>query len=136
MSRRRPCGGVLRVDTLRGVPGDDATKPDPTPAWGEHLGSLSVAVETRGDLAVVVVAGEVDLESCAQLGTVLAGLRASHAVDVDLSAVTYLDSTGLRTLLDARDGAMAVGGRLRVSATSNIVARLLEITGTTDLLSG
>jgi anti-anti-sigma factor len=126
----------VQVATLRGVPGVDATESDPTPAGGEQLGSLAVVVEQRGDLAVVAVAGEVDLESCAQLSSVLAGLGDSSAVDVDLSAVTYLDSTGLRTLLTARDAAVALGGRLRISATSNIVARLLEITGTSDLLTG
>jgi anti-anti-sigma factor len=111
------------------------TEPDPTPAGGEQLAALSVAVDNRDDLAVVTVAGEVDLESCTELGVVLAGLQGAGAVDVDLSGVTYLDSTGLRSLLAARDAAAERGGRLRVSAASNIVARLIEITGTTDILA-
>ena len=49
-------------------------------------------------------------------------------------SVTYIDSTGLRVLLTARDAAAEAGGDLRVSATSSIVARLIEITGSGELL--
>ena len=48
--------------------------------------------------------------------------------------MTYIDSTGLRVLLTARDAAVDAGGNLRVSATSSIVARLIEITGAGELL--
>jgi len=70
----------------------------------------------------------------AELSAVLADLDADSNVSLDLGDVTYIDSTGLRVLLTARDAATQAGGGLRVSATSSIVARLIEITGASDLL--
>ena len=48
--------------------------------------------------------------------------------------MSYIDSTGLRVLLTARDAAEKAGGSLRISTTSHIVARLIEITGAKELL--
>ena len=96
---------------------------------------LAVTVD-RGDAggAVVIVQGEIDLETSPELSAVLAGLEPPGDVDLDLGSVTYIDSTGLRALLSARDAAIEAGGTLRVSAMSSIVARLIEITGCNELL--
>ena len=85
---------------------------------------------------VVTVGGEIDLETSAQLRAVLAELDADSNISLDLGDVTYIDSTGLRVLLTARDAANEAGGDLRVSATSSIVSRLIEITGAAELLDG
>ena len=98
--------------------------------------ALSVTVDSDGEEAVVTVRGEIDLETNAQLRTVLAELGSENSVSLDLGDVTYIDSTGLRVLLSARDAARQAGGDLRVSATSSIVSRLIEITGAGELLSG
>ena len=105
-----------------------------SPAHGGQQPNLTVTVKTNGESSVVTVHGEIDLETSAELGTALAGLDAESSVSLDLGAVTYIDSTGLRVLLTARDAASQAGGNLRVSATSSIVARLIEITGATELL--
>jgi anti-anti-sigma factor len=101
----------------------------------DNTSGLSVTVD-RGDesTTVVTVRGEIDLETSTELSAVLAGLEWPGDVDIDLAGVTYIDSTGLRALLTARDAATEAGGTLRVSATSSIVARLIEITGCNDLL--
>jgi anti-anti-sigma factor len=106
-------------------PTSDADKP----------AGLAITVErSEGAAAVVIVTGEIDLETSPELSAVLAGLDPPGDVDVDLASVTYIDSTGLRALLTARDAAIEAGGTLRVSATSSIVARLIEITGCDELL--
>jgi anti-anti-sigma factor len=100
----------------------------------QHAG-LSVTVDEGERGPIVTVSGEIDLETSPELGAVLASLDPPGGeVDVDLAGVTYIDSTGLRALLTARDAAREGGGSLRVSATSSIVARLIEITGCQDLL--
>jgi anti-anti-sigma factor len=99
----------------------------------QHAG-LSVTVDRGDGNTVVTVQGEIDLETSPELSAVLSGLEAPARVDLDLGAVTYIDSTGLRALLTARDAAVEAGGTLRVSATSSIVARLIEITGCSELL--
>jgi anti-anti-sigma factor len=101
---------------------------------GQQSGVLSVTVDSRGDGPVVTVRGEIDLDTSSELHAVLAGLDATGNVSLDLGDVSYIDSTGLRVLLTARDAAAQAGGNLRVSTMSSIVARLIEITGASDLL--
>ena len=101
---------------------------------GPQPATLSVNVDHNGARVLVTVSGEIDLETSAQLSSVLADLDGGGQVRLDLGDVTYIDSTGLRVLLTARDAAAEAGGSLRVSATSSIVARLIEITGSADLL--
>lgn len=109
--------------------------PEPTPTdVSPPPSALSIDVRRDGDAANVKVRGEIDLETTAELSSALAGVQSATDVSIDLSDVTYLDSTGLRALLTARDAAAEAGARLRVSATSSIVARLIEITGVTELL--
>jgi anti-sigma B factor antagonist len=107
---------------------------EPTSNPDQQAG-LSVTVDRGESGPVVTVNGEIDLETSSELSAVLASLEPpGGAVDVDLSGVPYIDSTGLRALLTARDAAREAGGSLRVSATSSIVARLIEITGCNELL--
>jgi anti-anti-sigma factor len=102
---------------------------------GHQPTALAVTVDSNGDGSVVTVRGEIDLDTSAELGSVLDTLDTDAGpITLDLGEVTYIDSTGLRVLLTARDAAVAAGGDLRVSATSSIVARLIEITGATELL--
>ena len=100
----------------------------------EQPKALTVTVDSDVDGAVVIVCGEIDLETCAELTEALAALEGPRKVSVDLGEVSYIDSTGLRVLLTARDAAEKAGGSLRVSTTSHIVARLIEITGASELL--
>jgi anti-anti-sigma factor len=102
---------------------------------GDQPSALSVVVDDGGDDGTVVtVCGEIDLETCAELSAALATLDGSREVSLDLGDVSYIDSTGLRVLLTARDAAEKAGGSLRISTSSNIVARLIEITGANELL--
>jgi anti-anti-sigma factor len=110
------------------------TESDSPANAGQQRTVLSVTVDRDDEGSVVTVRGEIDLETSAELRNVLAGLDAERNVSLDLGNVTYIDSTGLRVLLTARDAATEAGAVLRVSATSSIVARLIEITGASELL--
>jgi anti-sigma B factor antagonist len=59
----------------------------------------------------------------------LAAGRCTTAVVVDLSDVEFLDSTGIRALLDTDREATRLGGRLLVTGANGIVRRMLELTG-------
>jgi anti-sigma B factor antagonist len=93
--------------------------------------SLEVLVLRNGPTARVSVAGELDIATAPQLlhrvgpdGT----LDDSASILLDLTAVTFIDSSGLRALLDAY---AAVGDRLRV-VPGSACRRLLELVGMTD----
>jgi anti-sigma B factor antagonist len=83
---------------------------------------------------VVVVAGEIDISTTPVLNAYL--LNAAYTTSgkggidlvVDLSAVTFMDASGLTVLLRADHRARRAGGRLRLAAPTARIARLLAIT--------
>ncbi|MEA2282092.1 MAG: hypothetical protein QOK21_2699 [Solirubrobacteraceae bacterium] len=80
--------------------------------------------------------GELDLSTVDQLDSTLRELRqaGSDQIELDLSALTFIDSTGLRLVL-AWDGAARRDGlRLRLVPGRPAVQRVFEITGVVDRL--
>ena len=75
------------------------------------------------------IRGECDLSNAPELETWLATFD-GDPVDLDLSGVTFLDSSALHVLLKARRHNPGV----RIGTASPIVLRLLEVTGTKDFL--
>jgi anti-anti-sigma factor len=55
------------------------------------------------------------------------------AVELDLAAVSFIDSTGLRALLNAREQAGDVGRPLRLVGAGPAVRRILHLTRTATL---
>ncbi len=88
------------------------------------------------DRAVLTFSGELDVYVAHRFRNALVDLAEAGTVDVDLDleGVTCLDSHGLSVLLHARVRALRQGGSLRVIALSGQVERVLETTGTRDLL--
>lgn len=82
------------------------------------------------DGVVLTVTGEIDLNTNAVLADAL-----SRAADVallgvaDLGAVTFLDSTGISTLLRAHRDLVGQGGKLALADAQPPVLRVLELTG-------
>ncbi len=81
--------------------------------------------------ALVTAAGEVDLETAAQLGDhALEAIRnVSPHLALDLSGVTFMDSTGLKVLLSVLHRADLARGSLVLVGTTRPVRRILELTG-------
>jgi anti-anti-sigma factor len=77
------------------------------------------------------VRGECDLSRSADIETWLASFSGAP-VDVDLSGVTFIDSSGLKAFLNAR----RTNPGLRIVAPSATVTRLLELTATGEYLLG
>jgi len=96
--------------------------------------AFEVRHERRGDVAVVHLAGEVDV---AASGAVRARVdaAASGPLVVELSEVTFVDSSGLRELLRARMECERLGGRLVLAGVPPVLERLLDLTGTTSMFA-
>jgi anti-sigma B factor antagonist len=88
--------------------------------------------DLAGDLHV---AGEIDAHSAPQLSDELASRSQTDDLRVDLSEVSFMDSSGLRVLIDAHRKAESAGGRLVVTSPSSAVSRLIEISGLADHLN-
>ena len=91
-------------------------------------------VELDGSL-VIAVHGELDIATSRLLDEALARALGTDAarVLIDLSAVSFIDSTGLHVLIDH---ARAEGsrGRIRLTKWSSQVQRVFELSGTMDYL--
>jgi anti-sigma B factor antagonist len=85
----------------------------------------------------VTVSGELDLATAPQLEAVFEALEPARSdrVVVDLEAVTFLDSSGIRALVRAKRRFDRLGAALAVEAVSPPARQVLEISGVLDLLS-
>jgi len=90
-----------------------------------------VDVTVEGARAIVTVRGEVDIATCPELDAAVAGADAQEVV-LDLSAVTFMASSGLASLLRADRVATERGGRLVLRAPSRAVVDVLEMTRLAD----
>jgi len=105
-----------------------------TPADGGSAGSLAfnVRVINAGDgSARVLVTGELDLATAPRLDSALTSALSDWALVVlDLSSVSFIDSTGLSTILAGVSTSQLNGGRLVISSTLGPQPRkLFELAG-------
>ncbi|MFD1831333.1 STAS domain-containing protein [Streptomyces desertarenae] len=92
-------------------------------------------VETRGPLAVAAVGGEMDLHTAPDLRRQATALIGDHPhLILDLSGVTFCDSSGLNALLRLRRHAGENGGRLPLAAPTDRITRMLRLTGADTVL--
>jgi anti-sigma B factor antagonist len=94
---------------------------------------FGMATSGDGDGHVVLhVAGELDAATAPQLKEALFGLidgREASVLDVDLTELDFIDSTGLGVLVGARQLIRSDGGELRLCNPRPNIAKVLEITG-------
>ena len=99
---------------------------------GEPERSITVEVTSRseGDFTIVAVVGEVDLYSSPKMReAVLSGLsRKRPNVVVDLSGVSYMDSSGIATLVEALQVTRKHSGRLVLAGLTERVREVFELT--------
>jgi anti-anti-sigma factor len=88
-------------------------------------------VRESGALWLVRVRGEIDLASAPKLGAVLDQAIAAQPaqVMVELESVSFMDSTGLRVLVEAQRRLQQRGGTLVIDGMSETVRRVLEVAG-------
>ena len=98
---------------------------------------LLIVTETTPDCTTLRVAGEIDLSSAPQLrDAALRALRQGEGpLCLDLSGVTFLDSTGLHVLIATRRRAQLEGRELVLADLSRPVERVLQITATAALFT-
>lgn len=97
--------------------------------------SISVTTSEAGEVHIVHVAGEIDVTSAAVLRDALEALIADgrRRLTLDLTDVTFLDSTGLGIVVGRLKRLARHGGTLTVAASHERVRRVFDITGL-DLL--
>jgi anti-sigma B factor antagonist len=93
-----------------------------------------MTVELTGETAVLAITGEVDMASAPGLRDQLQQLDARNVV-IDLSGVTFIDSTGLGVLVAALKRSREAGGHLVLRSPTRATRRVLDITGLSQLVA-
>ena len=101
----------------------------------DETSHLHVAIAKSGTEVLVEVGGAMDLSTTDALRAHLDGLIDTRTEDValDLSAVSFCDSTALHALLDTRERLNGLGRRLRVVRPSRAVDRVLWLSGLAEM---
>ncbi|MDD3518991.1 MAG: STAS domain-containing protein [Chromatiales bacterium] len=85
-------------------------------------------ITRQGDVTVIALGGDVDLETSPKARELLlAAVKDSRRVLVDLSGVSYIDSSGVATLVEALQTARKQRGELALAAVSESARRVFEL---------
>lgn len=92
---------------------------------------FEVTTSTADGVATVMLEGELDIATAPLLDATLADVErnGTGTVLLDLARVQFIDSTGLRSLLSARQRAEAAGRKLRLANLPVDVERVFDVTG-------
>jgi anti-anti-sigma factor len=91
---------------------------------------LRFDAEHVDDHVVLVVRGDLDLETAGSLREVLLGfVEASGRVEVDMAEVPFMDSSGLHVLAEVARALRSEPGGMVVRRPSQAVLRVMQMTG-------
>ena len=99
--------------------------------------TINVVASEGGSTAYL--SGSIDIDSSPAVRRRLLALlqeSPSHALNVDLSAVTHLDSSGVATLIEALKLAKANRSELRLQGLQGRLLHLFEVTGILSFFNG
>jgi anti-sigma B factor antagonist len=108
------------------------------PDYREPLPAELLTVATKSDSTetVVAISGELDASGTEWFGACIGAVLDKHpgTMTIDARGLTFMDSSGLRSLLLARAAADEAGVAFHISEPSSVVRRLAERTGLQSLL--
>jgi anti-sigma B factor antagonist len=95
------------------------------------MDNLLIVTDNTQNVAIMNVKGRVDSNTAPELGNALANLLNSdkNKIVLNLEAVEYLSSAGLRALVKALKDAQKSGGDLRLAAVSQPIEVILRTVG-------
>lgn len=93
--------------------------------------SIDVDHHERTDCTVITVVGDIDRNSSGLLKESIERLVSDYRprIVIDAEGITFCDSTGLRILLSGARVTSEAGGWLRLAGVSDVLKRLLQMTG-------
>jgi len=89
---------------------------------------MDIALSEQSGVQVAAISGEVDLSTSPQVRDALLGcITGGSAVVVDLSAVAYIDSSGVASLVEAYQTAKSKGLSFALAQISETPMRVLKL---------
>ena len=100
------------------------------------LGELTIRSVREGEVHTIALTGELDLSSADAVEKELARAEASDAQTIllDLSGLSFMDSTGVRLVVTAHARSRADADRLTLRRGQAAVQRVMELSGVDALL--
>lgn len=97
---------------------------------------MDCQIRRTGDVAEMILVGSLDSSWSSYLSDRIDAVIRGGALDVrlDMAAVSYLSSNGIALLLRHHQQLRRIGGRFRIVADSEAVARVLRLTGAYQVL--
>lgn len=80
------------------------------------------------------MSGELDVATMSSLDARLRAADATGVLTLQLAGLTFIDSSGLRVLIEHHQRFESAGGRLQLANVSSRAGRLLEMAGLSDHL--
>lgn len=98
--------------------------------------SLRIRTESGPEGHVLRLSGELDLASAGELDTAIAELCTDGArrIAIEMGELSFMDSTGLRSLLVGKELCDVNGCELLIGELSSQVRRLFEVSGVGEKL--
>lgn len=97
---------------------------------------FSCYLEWNGETSKVCVEGDLDFSKAAKLASVLRECidGGAKSLQLDFSAVTYIDSESIKVVMEAAYKAAEIGGLLLLTGYSSVVHRALSLLGLDGML--
>jgi anti-sigma B factor antagonist len=97
---------------------------------------LTISTVHRDTAVRVVADGELDLSTAPLLDAALLAVEATDATEItlDIDAVSFIDSTGLRALIEAQLRSQQDSNRLRLTRGTPQAQRLFTLAAVDDVL--
>ena len=91
---------------------------------------MAVKTEQKGNLTVCHVEGEIDINTAPDIKKMFDKLitKKEPKIVINLAKVTYVDSSGLATLVEILKNMRSYGGKMKLSNMSPKIKSLFEIT--------
>ena len=91
---------------------------------------MAVRIDSKTNLTVCHIDGEIDINSSPTIKKSFDKLisQKTPKIVINLSKVTYVDSSGLATLVEILKNMRSYGGRMRLACMSPKIKSLFEIT--------
>lgn len=102
----------------------------------QELPQFGLTVHHRGEVATLALRGELDLHAADQVRAVTTGLISDgvRRIEIDAEELVFVDSSGLKTLLDVRHDGSEHDVEVAVVAASERLRWVAQVTGVDGLL--
>lgn len=95
---------------------------------------MQITIDTKNNINIISIKGEVDLSNSPKLRKEFLRLGNSNLL-VDLKDVSYMDSSGLATLVEAMQKVTKNNGKFKLSGLTGEVKNIFEIARLQEVFS-